>query len=332
LDFNQRYAIGANFRITCIKDGFYDSGLFIEAGVTKILNLNDCEVRTRARACEIKKITGNIDVLLTQFSYAAWKGGVNNTAWRTEAAEEKLATVRLQVEEFEPKYCIPFASFIYFSNSENYYLNDSSNTLQDVSELLVGMKCNLVALKPLETFSTSGQHIKSRSAIEFWDQYFRKQKKQNNFQSLSYSELESLFDTYIRRITSGNNIVLMKLLSYISPVSIFQDVVIHLHDLKVTVKISLTHQKLVVTNEQAHLGMHSFMLGFIFKNTFDFDTLTVNGCFEELCHGGFVRATKSLAIENLNNLGFYLKFSNLFNYKIIFLFLNRLYRVSRKLE
>ena len=70
-----------------------------------------------------------------------------------------------------------------FSNSENYYLNDNSNTLQNVSDLLLGVKCHLVALKPLETFSTSGQHILSRSAIEFWDQYFRKQKNRITFKA-----------------------------------------------------------------------------------------------------------------------------------------------------
>ena len=37
--------------------------------------------------------------------------------------------------------------------------------------------------------------------------------------------------------------------------------------------------------------------------SFGFDTLTVNGCFEEASNGGFLVSTKTLAIENLNNLG-----------------------------
>ena len=45
------------------------------------------------------------------------------------------------------------------------------------------------------------------------------------------------------------------------------------------------------------LSMKSESLNFIFKNSFGFDTLTVNGCFEEVQKGGFVKATKTLAIE-----------------------------------
>ena len=72
-------------------------------------------------------LTGEVDVLLTQFSFAAWKGGKENKKWRTEAADEKLNTMQLQINKFNPKYIIPFASYIYFSNEENFYLNDSSN-------------------------------------------------------------------------------------------------------------------------------------------------------------------------------------------------------------
>ena len=78
--------------------------------------------------------------------------------------------------------------------------------------------------------------------------------------------------------------------------------------------------------------MNSEVLHFLFKNSFGFDTMTVNGCFEEGTNGGFVRATKSFSIENLNNLGLYFNLKLLINFRIIKLFLTRLYRVARKLE
>ena len=78
--------------------------------------------------------------------------------------------------------------------------------------------------------------------------------------------------------------------------------------------------------------MRSESLNFIFKNSFGFDTLTVNGCFEEVAKNGFVSATKTLAIENLNNLGIKIELKTLFNFSIIKLFLSRLYRVARKLD
>ena len=59
----------------------------------------------------------------------------------------------------------------------------------------------------------------------------------------------------------------------------------------------------IYLNTDVLLCMHSESLNFMFKNSFGFDTLTVNGSFEEVTKNGFVRATKTLAIENLNNLG-----------------------------
>ena len=79
--------------MTCIKDGFYDSGLLVESNGEKILNLNDCEITSLKRANEVFLKTGTIDVLLTQFSYAAWKGGKKNKKWRDEAANDKIKTI-----------------------------------------------------------------------------------------------------------------------------------------------------------------------------------------------------------------------------------------------
>ena len=78
--------------------------------------------------------------------------------------------------------------------------------------------------------------------------------------------------------------------------------------------------------------LKSESLNFIFSNSFGFDTLTVNGCFEEGKIGGFVMATKSLAIENLNNLGISVTPSIIFNFFLIKLFILRLYRVAKKLK
>ena len=63
-------------------------------------------------------------LLLSQFSYAAWKGGRNNRAFRAAAAQ-KLETLAAQIRTLRPRFTLPFASLIYFSNSENSYLNDA---------------------------------------------------------------------------------------------------------------------------------------------------------------------------------------------------------------
>lgn len=60
----------------------------MRAGDVHILNLNDCNVGIAVRAREICDAVGPCDILLTQFSYAARKGGRDNRAWRVAAAHE----------------------------------------------------------------------------------------------------------------------------------------------------------------------------------------------------------------------------------------------------
>ena len=120
IEFNELTTINDDISLICIKDGFYDSALFVKTPDTKILNLNDCEVNSAERANEICEITGKCDVLLTQFSYAAWKGGKQNIKWRKLAAREKLESIKIQLDTFKPINLIPFASYIYFSNKNNF--------------------------------------------------------------------------------------------------------------------------------------------------------------------------------------------------------------------
>ena len=80
------------------------------------------------------------------------------------------------------------------------------------------------------------------------------------------------------------------------------------------------------------LSMNSESINFIFKNSFGFDILTVNGCFEEEKQNRFTDATQTLAIENLNNIVINFQLKIFFNFSLIKLFLQCLSRVSRNLN
>jgi hypothetical protein len=118
----------------------------------------------------------------------------------------------------------------------------------------------------------------------------------------------------------------------ISPIPFFNPVVVNILDLNITLKFDYVSKKIEHTTEAPMICLKSESLNFIFNNSFGFDTLTVNGCFEEGKVGGFVMAAKSLAIENLNNLGISITPSVIFNFFIIKLFILRLYRVAKKLN
>ena len=108
-----------DFSFKCLKDGFYDSGLLTSHGGEKILNLNDCEVNTKRRALEVYSLTGAVDLLLTQFSFAAWKGGKENKRWRKDAAQQKLEPMKLQLEVFNPKI-VSMQVYLFLNKTNSY--------------------------------------------------------------------------------------------------------------------------------------------------------------------------------------------------------------------
>ena len=77
--------------------------------------------------------------------------------------------------------------------------------------------------------------------------------------------------------------------------------------------------------------MNSKSLYLIFNQDFGFDTLTVNGCFEEKKKHSFSKMSKIFSVGNLNNLGFNLNLNILFNISLLILFFKKLLYVKRKL-
>jgi len=333
LEFDQPTEIGKEFNVTCFKDGFYDSGLLVEADGKKILNLNDCNITTAARADEVFKVTGECNVLLTQFSYAAWKGGKANIGWRKDAAAQKLDTVQLQVEKFKPEFLIPFASFVYFSNENNSYLNDGVNTPRDVVNKLSKLDVSVVVMKPWDIFSGQYNSSTVNRAVDFWDLKFSSVPEMhvNKFDLIAINDLSEMFGVYKARVFQNNSRKFMLFINMVSPVKAFKPINIHLTDLDKTVCIDIFASGLRGINTEPHLCMSSESLKFIFANTFGFDTLTVNGCFEEGSKGGFSLATRTFAIENLNNIGINMTPFFVFRIDVIMLFLSLLRKVNNKL-
>ena len=125
----------------------------------------------------------------------------------------------------------------------------------------------------------------------------------------------------------------MKFLRLISPIKIFPSIRVHLSDINKTFFIDIVDNKFIKQNSnESNVSLTSEQLNFIFNNTFGFDTLTVNGCFEESSINGFSKVAKTLSIENLNNIGLSVSFKLLFNLNIILLFFSRLISVERKIN
>ena len=111
----------------------------------------------------------------------------------------------------------------------------------------------------------------------------------------------------------------------------FQPIVIRLKDLGIDIKIDLVNDIFEEVHDQPEIEMNSRSLYLIFKQDFGFDTLTVNGCFEEIKKNSFTKISKIFAIGNLNNLGIKLNYKIIFNTSIIILFLKKLIYIKKKI-
>ena len=103
--------LAGGLQVICGSVPSHDSWIYYECGGTGILNVNDCSVDGAGRARTISKAVGGVDLLLTQFSYAGWNGNADDTEMRRRAAAAKLRDMRAQIQEFQPEWTVPFASF-----------------------------------------------------------------------------------------------------------------------------------------------------------------------------------------------------------------------------
>jgi hypothetical protein len=110
-----------------------DSWLAIRSPEMTLLNLNDCGIDTRESAAEMHRQVGAVDVLATQFSYASWQGNPGDRQARRRRAARVMASVQQQIQELQPRWVLPFASFVWFCHEENFFMNDGMNRIRDVA-------------------------------------------------------------------------------------------------------------------------------------------------------------------------------------------------------
>lgn len=131
LKLNKWISLRGGVEVMCGSAGSMDSWIAIRTEGVNLLNLNDCMVEP-GHLAYIAKLVGKVTVLLTQFSFANWIG---NHADELGEAERKLRELRFRVDYLKPDVTVPFASFIYFCNQENSWMNEFAVTPRRVADL-----------------------------------------------------------------------------------------------------------------------------------------------------------------------------------------------------
>ncbi len=318
--------------VICGNVPFFDSWILYNCDGTRILNINDCVVDGEGNARDIRNVTGRVDLLFTQFSYAAWKGNVPDRELREESARSKLEIMKGQIEVFRPKWTVPFASFVYFSHEENRYNNDGINSPESAVAAVAEAGSEPVLLYPGDIWKV-GEQWENRLRLErYRADYDLSAKTYHTSESVPEAELMESARRYVERIRSRNNTFLIGLIRRLPALGFFRPLTIFVYDLAAV--YSFSFEKGLVKREQGDrydVRMHSDSLNFIFRFDWGYDTLTVNGRFETDMEG-FAKMTKLFAVGPLNNTGRFVRFRLLLDVRMISTFLRAMRKFMRRLR
>jgi len=333
LKSNQELTLTDDFKIKIEPVAFFDSALIVRINKQTLFHINDCLISNSVVASKFLKKHGTCDVLLTQFSYAAWRGGKDNLEWRQRGAEAKVKFSQLQNEYFKPKAIIAFASFVYFSNELNFYMNDSINTPEDFIRKFnqpLNLNVPIIFMQPGES-QTIDKLCLNKDSLNFWQELYVKLSERPKLKfpnTHGWAELETKFKMFQERIFKKNSRLLILFFRYIPFINAFRPIKIQLLDFNLLVNCDLLKGMNIITTGTPDVTLHSHSLLNIFDNEFGLDTLAVNSCFETNGMDGFNRFVKLFGINNLNSMGYSFSWTIIFNMDLYLLFFHYL-KVAR---
>src|SRR5271168_381509 len=152
-------SIRPGFDVLCGSVGIMDSFLALRTEKECILNLNDCfcnEFQIRY----IRGLVGRLSLLFTQFSFANWIG---NGADDANEIPQKLRDLTFQLRTFRSEFTVPFASFSYFCNQENAWMNELMITPAKIAAIdLPGVHF----MYPGDQWNSESRTFRSAEAVE----------------------------------------------------------------------------------------------------------------------------------------------------------------------
>jgi hypothetical protein len=299
LPLNCWFKITDDFQIFCDRvSNDTDSWLVIKHKNFTLLNLNDCVFNSFDELRSVQEKVGKLDVLFTQFSYANWVGNINDINSKKKQASEKLEEIKHQIEVFNPKYTIPFASYVWFCAEDNFHMNEYANSIDDVEVFISNNNSYPIVLYPGEKWSIGNFHDSKKSINKYLtDRLEIKNRFQTKFEKIPIEVLLKSATNFINRAFSENN--KLKLLSY-NPMKIF------LTDYSEAFEFSFKKglkKNIQLGYNDCDISFCSQNLKYCFDFKWGFDTIFVAGTFEKPEGGNFKNVLEYQWINNLNNKG-----------------------------
>ena len=124
---------------------------------------------------------GNIELVLNQYSIAGYRGKWDYDKHLKEKSKQIIQNLIQNHKTLESKVTIPFASLVYFSDTDNRYINKYANKITDVKKEFDNKNLNMHILYPGDDYIV-GTNYNSEPAISKYKQDYL------NIDNLDYRE------------------------------------------------------------------------------------------------------------------------------------------------
>jgi UDP-MurNAc hydroxylase len=288
---------GSNTQVYCYHAGLMDSALAVSSEGQVVFDVNDARI-SRGECTIILKDLGRVDVLLNQFSLAAYSGFEPHGEFLKKRADQILQGVATAAAALQAKVTIPFASFIYFSTVDNKYINAFANTARGTYEYLQRKGKAAAVLYPGDVYEV-GTLFDSTESLKKYDEL--PDLEHRSYDAIEHKPLTQVVAAYDEMAAQIRKRYPLSMLWMLSPVTI------RIPDLDKTVRFRMASGTLeeVANTEQPDLMVNSQPLWFGFKFPFGIQTLGVSGRFSLLRN--YTNWKFHRILFSLNNGGIYLR-------------------------
>jgi UDP-MurNAc hydroxylase len=274
-----------------------DSTLIIKTGEFVTVNFNDCYFASAKQKNSMKELLPKVDLLFAQFSYASWAGNPGDLAAKKAAGHRAARLFLDNVSFFAPKWVIPCASNVWFSNTENFHLNEGLYTVRQIDEVIaMESTAQSIILYPRDIWEIGDYHD-NKVSLARYDTDFAKVDSRNAIVNpvVSISNLKLIADRFSKNLLKINNRLLLALLPGAK---------IYVHDLEQSFSFSIYGlRETNVLEQDCDVRLGSESLEYCFKFLWGGDTLNINGRFSKPSGGSFWHFRTYFAVAALNNVG-----------------------------
>jgi len=287
---NNRYYELTTGRIKVQSNGFDSFFVYEHNNGKTLVNMNDYQVRDESELTKLQ--LKKVDVLLSQFTYANWAGNKGDVNMPKKAQSIIYDRLKMQLKVFKPETWVPFASYIYYSHEENFYMNEYVPPLTDIKRFADVNKVECVFPVP-ETFIHSRM---SENGLQYWSTMRKIIKPLHKNNTIKKEKVIKSFSSMCEELHNKNDMTLFDA----------EETYIKVTDWNTVIKYDIKNKTFEeVSQLENDISMSSECLCFLIENKWGRGTVLISG----RCQINYNNANKFFNQTNLwyyNNIGKYL--------------------------